>query len=139
MRYFWGLFIVVTIVSVTALIFAEQEWTLEPGASFTIEDEAESRGVSIISAGEDKESASTHCIAEGAVKILQNRYKNYSCRPCENGAVSSKSFQIKYPLESEAPEISEHRIGGKTVYIARCSVSSAAGTLSCSSCNDLSE
>ncbi|OGQ36502.1 MAG: hypothetical protein A3F16_02400 [Deltaproteobacteria bacterium RIFCSPHIGHO2_12_FULL_43_9] len=139
MRYFLGLFTVVVIISVTAFIFAEEEWILEPGASYTIEEDDKSGSVSITSAGEDKESASLHCLAEGAIKLLQNRYKNYSCKPCQNGAISSKSFQIKYPAETEKPEIIEHKIGGKTVYIARCNVSSASGALSCSSCGDPEE
>lgn len=138
MRYFLGLFTVILIVSVAALIFAEQEWDISPGASYTIEErESEHKNISIMSAGEDKETASLHCLAEGSIKILQGMYKNYHCKPCRDGGISYKSFQIKYPIESETAEIIEHKFGGKTLYVAKCNVTSAWGTLTCSACFDV--
>jgi hypothetical protein len=144
MRYLLGLTIgVASLVSITALIFAEPEWFIEPGASYTIDDVSVSRQVSkeakVKSAGKDPESAELHCKTEGAIRLLEDRYKNYSCKACVDGSRPFKTFHINYPSETLVTDVIEHKIGGITVYIANCNVAQVSGTLYCSNCPELLE
>lgn len=141
MRYLFGIITIISLISIGAILLADQKWDLAPGASYTIEVGSDSEVVEVLSAGKDKEMASLNCLSESAVKILQMRYKNFNCMPCSNGTIPEKKFLIKYPAEVAQPKFSENVIGGETIVFAKCETpfSSIAGSLTCSPCSDLEE